>query len=122
MSAKFSSLRKRLAKLEQEQANRARAEELADCNCPEFKSAMPFLAISPEAFQAETNKTCPVHRFRRLGSISSIVFVEPNATCGGARIKESAKLLQLIDEYELRLAQHSQTGIAADKENDSKET
>src|ERR1039458_5627752 len=37
MSAKLSSLRKRLATLEQEQADRVRREELADCNCPEMK-------------------------------------------------------------------------------------
>src|ERR1035438_1770948 len=45
MSAKLSSLRKRLATLEQEQADRAKVEELANCNCPESKSAMSFLAV-----------------------------------------------------------------------------
>jgi len=121
MSGIRSSLRKRLAKLEQEQADRAKVEELADCNCPEVKSVMPFLAVSPEAFEAEMNKTCPVHGFRRLGPIHSIVFVEPNGTYGGVKTQESAKLLQLIDEYKLRLAQHSQSSVEPEEQNDTQE-
>ncbi len=53
MSAKLSSLRKRLAKLEQEQADRAKVEELANCNCPEAKSAVSFLAVCPRKFEEE---------------------------------------------------------------------
>ena len=71
MSAKLSSLRKRLATLEQEQADRARREELVDCNCPEMKSSVTFLApIFPEALEAELNKTCPVHGFRQSDALS----------------------------------------------------
>jgi len=122
MSSKLSSLRKRLAKLEQEQADRAKVEELADCNCPEFKSG-GFLAVFPraigalgapeapgalEALEAEMNETCPVHGLRRLGDITVMDF--------GTESEDTAKLDQLIDEYELRLAQHSQASIATDKE------
>ena len=87
MSAKLSSLHKRLARLEQECAAKARHEELADCNCPGMKSAGSFLApIFPEALEAELNKTCPVHGFRQLGRI----VVMDSGT------EESAKLWQLI--------------------------
>jgi hypothetical protein len=71
MSAKLSSLRKRLATLEQEQADRARREELVDCNCPALKSATGFLApIFPKALESELNKTCPVHGFRQSDALS----------------------------------------------------
>ena len=54
MSAKLASLRKRLATLEQEQADRARREELVDCNCSGIKSSVSFLApIFPEALEAQ---------------------------------------------------------------------
>jgi hypothetical protein len=111
MSAKLSSLRKRLDTLEQQWADRARLEELADCNCPGIKSPGLFLApIFPEALKAELNKTCPVHGFRQLGRIVMMNFGN----------QESTKVLQLIEEYELRLAQHSQSS-AEPKEDDSQE-
>jgi hypothetical protein len=112
MSAKLSSLSKRLAKLEQERAERVKREELEDCNCPGIRSAVPFLApIFPEALEAELNKTCPVQGFRQLGRIVVMDFGN----------QESTKVLQLIEEYELRLAQHSQSSIEPEEENDSKE-
>jgi hypothetical protein len=109
MSAKLSSLRKRLATLEQEQADRARLEELADCNCPAMKSAGSFLApIFPEALEAELNKTCPVHGFRQLGRIVVLNFGN----------QESAKVSQLVHVYKLRLAQHSQSSIEPEEKDD----
>jgi hypothetical protein len=109
MPAKLSSLHNRLAKLEQEWAERVKREELADCNCPAMKSSVGFLApIFPEALEAELNKTCPVHGFRQLGRIVRMNFGN----------QESTKVLQLIEEYKLRLAQHSQSSIEPEKEAD----
>jgi|ERR1035438_1523863 hypothetical protein len=112
MSAKLSSLRKRLATLEQEQADRARREELADCNCPEMKSSEFLSPIFPEALEAQLNKTCPVHGFRRFGRIVVMNFGP----------EKSAKVLQLIEEYQIRLAQHSQSSVEPEEENDSQES
>jgi hypothetical protein len=117
MSAKLSSLRKRLAKLEQEQADRAKVVELANCNCPELKCAVPFLAVCPAKLEAEMNKTCPVHGLRRFGQIAILDFVNLDGTTS----EETIKLEQLIDSHNLRLAQHSHASITAEKENDSKE-
>jgi hypothetical protein len=117
MSAKLSSLRKRLDKLEQEQADRARREELADCNCPELKSAVSFLAVCPRKFEEEINTTCPVHGLRRFGKIVIMDFVNLDGTSG----ERAIKLHQLNEWHNLRLAQHSQTGIAAEEDDESKE-
>jgi hypothetical protein len=111
MSEKLASFRRRLAKLEQECADRVRREELVDCNCPEIKSVVSFLAFGSKQFEAEMNKTCPVHGFRRLGSIVALNFVEPN----GTETEDSAKLSQLIDTYQIRLAQHSQSSVSLKK-------
>jgi hypothetical protein len=121
MSAKLSNLRKRLEKLEHEQAHRAERVGLADCNCPAFKSRLPLIFSSSEAFQDEMSKTCPVHKFRRLGKYTPIFVVYSTRTHGedrthGEEMKEdSSKLRKLVDEYELRLAQYLKTGIPAKK-------
>jgi hypothetical protein len=108
MSAKLSSLRKRLATLEQQRADRARREELADCNCPGMKSTVPFLApIFPEALEDALNKTCPVHGLRRFGPMVILNFVNPDGTPSETTIK----MHQLIRSYRLRLSQHLQSGV-----------
>ena len=56
--------RKRLERLEQKLAEIAIRKSAANCNCRNFT-----IAASAEHFEAETNKTCPVHGFRRLGKI-----------------------------------------------------
>ena len=117
MSAKLTSLRKRLAKLEQEQADRAKVEELADCNCPKFKSTLSFLAVFPEALEAEMNETCPVHGLRRFGDIVITEFVNPD----GTENEDTKKMYQLIDAHELRLAQQSESGVVPKEENDTQE-
>ena len=117
MSAKLASLRKRLAKLEQEHADRVRREELVDCNCPELKSH-GFLAVWPEALEAEMNETCPVHGLRRFGEIVIIDCVNPD----GTESENTMKICQLIDSHELRLAQQSQSSVEPEEENDSQES
>lgn len=96
MSGKLSSLRKRLAKVERDLADRARREEYANCNCREMTHAMPG---EEEEFEAEMNLPCPSHGFRRLGRIMRIVFVNPDRT------PEPSPLDELIATYEARLAQ-----------------
>jgi hypothetical protein len=110
MSAKFSSLRKRLDKLEQEQADRARREELADCNCPELKSWPGFhIAIYPKVLESDLHEMCPVHGLRRFGPITIFDFEDAETT---------AKLEQLIDAHELLLSQYSQSN-GENEENES---
>jgi hypothetical protein len=111
MSAKLSSLRKRLAKLEQEQADRARVEELANCNCPELKSAASYLAVCPSKFEKDINETCPVHGLRRFGTIVIMDFVNMDGTSGEWAIK----LQELNAWHNLRLAQQSQSRIEAEE-------
>ncbi len=57
--------RKRLEKLEQKLADLARQEALANCNC----LPLTFATSQQRLFEAEMNKTCPVHGLRRLGRI-----------------------------------------------------
>ena len=110
MSAKLSSLRKRLATLEQQRADRARREELADCNCPELKSSPGFyIAIHPEALASDLHEMCPVHGLRRFGTITIFDFGNTETT---------AKLEQLIDAHELLLSQYSQSN-GENEENES---
>ncbi len=105
------------AKLEQERADRARRDELADCNCPEMKSPVPFLApVFPEALEAALNKTCPVHGLRRLGPITIFDFVNLDRT----ESERTTKLRKLIESHGLRLLQHSQSG-AEPEEDESQE-
>jgi hypothetical protein len=118
MSAKLSSLRKRLVKLEQEHADRVRREELENCNCPELKSDGSFLAVWPEALEAEMNETCPVHGLRRFGEIVIMDCVKPD----GTESENTMKMCQLIDSHERRLAQHSQSSVEPEEENDSQES
>ncbi len=67
MSGKLLGLRRRLARVERTLANIAKREEMADCICQEMTVVMPD---QPEKFEAEMNRTCPVHGFRRLEAIS----------------------------------------------------
>ncbi|MGA2358966.1 MAG: hypothetical protein ABSF66_08205 [Terriglobales bacterium] len=104
MSGKLSSLSSRLAKVEQQQADRKRRAELANCACREITIAVPHEA---ERFEAEMNRRCPAHGFHRLGKLLAVNFVEPGMTV----TEESAKLNQLVATYELRLSQLSQSSI-----------
>ena len=96
MSGKLSSLSRRLAKVEQQLADVARREELANCICREMT-----ITFEAEEFEAEMNRTCLVHGFRRLGRILAVRFVNTDGTL----TEESAKLHQLVETYELRLSQ-----------------
>ena len=58
MSANLSSLKKRLANLEQEVADRARRAASANCNCEPI-GTLAF-ASEPEKFEAEMNLPCPM--------------------------------------------------------------
>jgi len=114
MSGRLSSLSRRLAKVEQQQADRARREELADCNCPAIKSSVSFLVpIFPEALEAQLNKTCPVHGLRRFGDMVIMNFLNLD----GTESERTAKLRQLIRSHELRLSQQSQSGVEPEKDD-----
>ena len=110
MSGKLSSLSRRVAKLEQQRADRKRGEQLANCICCE--STMTHEA---EKFEAEMNRTCPVHGFRRLGIIVTMTIIESDGTVA----EESVKLRQLVDTYHLRLSQLPKS--SCELEDDSEE-
>jgi hypothetical protein len=106
MSGKPSGLWKRLAKVEQQLADRARRAELANCHCRGMT-----MVFTPEQFEAEMNRTCPAHGFRRLGTILAVGFVKPDKTV----TEESAKLMQRVETYNLRLSQLPQAGVELER-------
>ena len=110
VSQKLYSLQKRTAKLEQQAVERARREKLADCICRELTGA-----FSVEKFEAEMNRECPVHGFRRLGRIIAVTYVNKDSTFAD----ESTKLDRLVEAYNLRLAQVVKS--RRDLEDDSEE-
>jgi hypothetical protein len=94
MAGTLSGLRKRLAKVEQQmadRADRARRALLAKCNCEDWT-----IALSPEAFEAAMNLRCLCHGFRRLGKITRLP-VKPDSP--------PTRMDELIATYEARLAQ-----------------
>src|SRR3989442_523478 len=88
MSGKLPSLRKRLAKVEQKLVDVATEQESAKCNCRDFTFADEHC---PEEFEAEMNRTCPAHGFRRLGGIVHTSYVAE---------EENPKLRHLLEIYE----------------------
>jgi hypothetical protein len=58
-----------------------------------------------EQFEVQMNRPCPVHGVRDLGPL---VFIRP-FNSDTTPSEESIKLRQLLDLYELRLSQHSQS-------------
>jgi hypothetical protein len=89
VTSKLLSLRKRLGKVEQQVADRARREEeFAHCICGSATVAVPG---QEEEFEAKMNVPCPSHGFRKLGRIIKVVFVNPDRT-----EKDSSRLDQLL--------------------------
>jgi hypothetical protein len=103
MRRKLSSLSKRLAEVEQQVAERTKREELANCIC---RTSMPFTIVhNAEDFEVEMNRPCPVHGVRDLGQL----IIPTPFTSDTTPSEESIKLRQLLDSYNLRLSQHSQS-------------
>ena len=100
MSGNLSGLWKRLAKLEQQMADRARRAELANCTCIHSPYVTIAITSQPEKFEAEMNHPCPSHGFRRLGRIMRIRFMNPDGTA-----EPCPRLDELIATYEAGLAQ-----------------
>jgi hypothetical protein len=109
MSGKLSSLSRRLAKLEQQRADRAMREELANCICG---TKMAFRVFSNASeFEEEMNRTCPVHGVRRLGPIITMGAANPDGTPS----EELLKLMRLMETYNLRLSQLSHSSDELEK-------
>jgi hypothetical protein len=101
---KLPSLRKRLTKLEQTLAKKAKQKELEDCIC---KDGAVFMLGKEDEFEAEMNVACPVHGFRRLGQIVQIVTVAPESYPENEKEevrRKNARSNELMKEYETRLA------------------
>jgi hypothetical protein len=122
MSGKYSSLSRQLAKVERKLANRARREKLANCICG---GTIIALSMATEQFEAEMNRTCPVHGFRRFGHIDALIFECPDGdeTLGPPEYErnEPVKLEQLVKTYELRYWEDlkSRVELEEDEENES---
>jgi hypothetical protein len=100
MSGKLSSLNRRLAKVEQQVAERTKREELANCICRTLT-----IVQDAEQFEVEMNRPCPVHGVRDLGQL--LIHTPFNSDTTPSEV--SIKRRQLLDLYELRLSQHSQS-------------
>jgi hypothetical protein len=107
--------RKRLEKLEQQLAEIKRRESPAKCNCKSFTLAASSEAASSDYFEAEMNKTCPVHGFRRLGKI---LVYEVRTVPNGGVTERSRGVPKLVQEYERRLARHRQRLLEEDDPED----
>jgi hypothetical protein len=97
MSGKLSSLSRRLAKVEQQRANRARRAKLFNCIC---RDETIVTSDRPQNFAAEMDLPCPSHGFRRLGRIKRFTRVNPDGTA-----KPHPVLDRLIATYKARLHQ-----------------
>jgi hypothetical protein len=102
MSGRVRSLKRRLARVEQTLANRKKEDDLVNCVCGEN-----ILAWSGRAkeLEAELNRTCPAHGFRRVGRIHCFRFAVTETTPESEKERlgrEDAELHQVIDEYKSR--------------------
>jgi hypothetical protein len=95
--------RKRLERLEEKYADLARQEELANCICQ-----TRIVAYSTKIFEAEMNKTCPAHGFRRLGRIMIACIVPTRKDRADSVDERSVGLDELVKEYQRRLAEVEQ--------------
>ncbi len=95
MSGTLSSLSRRLTKLEQQLADRAKRANLASCNCSCITIADPARS---EEFEAEMNLPCPAHGFRRLGRIDRQFFYNPDHSVKRDPQSEQAELVPLLEQ------------------------
>lgn len=72
MPVGLSNLRRRLAKIECQQAEKERRKKLAHYNC---RYAVLALSGRPEEFEAEMNLPCPAHGLRRFERIINLQMV-----------------------------------------------
>ena len=105
MSRKLSELNKRLAKVEQQVANIATRDKLANCNCypkgPNGRALPWFVVKDAKEFEADMNLSCPAHGFRRLGRLMVVTIVGRN----GETSDDCAKRNELATEYYRRLSE-----------------
>jgi len=100
MSGRLSNLNRRLAKVEQQAADRATRERLAHCNCcPQDPESLgiPLVVTNAREFE-EMMVPCPAHGFRRLGKLIVLQLIKPDGTIA----KESVGLDEVVGEYERR--------------------
>ena len=74
MKNSISKVERRLVKVEQKLAERARRKLLETCVCTKVSY---FESVEPEKLEKEMNVPCPAHEFRSLGSRFSVL-VQPN--------------------------------------------
>lgn len=100
---------KQLEKIEQKMAEISRREGLSNCICKDR-----MVVARTKTFEAEMNKTCPVHGFRQLGKITVLQLGD-----GKGNVKEeSLGLIELVQEYERRFDRHRQQMLEEDDPED----
>jgi hypothetical protein len=106
VSARLSSLSRRLVQVEQRLADKVSRERPATCIC-----TARTVALRQKAFEEEMNRPCPAHGFRDLGQILRVVIVGGN----GLPINEDgtqddgslcSRFDEVIATYESRRARH----------------
>jgi len=100
MSGRLSNLNTRLAKVEQQVADRAWRERLAHCNCcPQDPECLgiPLVLSSAKEFE-EMIVPCSAHGFRDLGKL----IVLPLVKAGGTLAEKSVGLDEVVAEYNRR--------------------
>jgi hypothetical protein len=98
MTASFSNLSKRVAKVERRLSDVARRKRLAECDCNCRKVTLPR---DPEEFEMEMNLPCPAHGFRDLGHLIRLCFVNPDRS-----VVEDPRMDELLATYQARRARH----------------
>jgi hypothetical protein len=104
MPGKLPSLRRRLTKVEQTLAKKAKQKELENCICEDLTV---FMLGKEDEFEAKMSMECPVHGFRRLGRRLRFVTVAPESYPENEKEeirRKNARSNDLMKEYETRLA------------------
>jgi hypothetical protein len=95
----LAAIVKRVYRIERQIENAGREMRAQDCIC--FQSVVAVWGKLAE-FEAEMNKTCPVHGFRRLKHPIVIVDDGPNDP-------DLPRINELIDRYERRYEEYERT-------------
>lgn len=109
MSGTLLGLQRRLTRVEQIFAGIAERNALTNCACVDET----FINTADE-LEAEMDRACPVHGFRRLGTIDRIFYVKPDKT-----IVKDAKLERLLEIYEEQRARQSSGGATSRRDLNS---
>ena len=106
-----SNFEKRLAKIEEALARKAKEEEFAKCKCRDPNVVLrPRLGVGiVSELRAELDLTCPVHPVRRLSRVLWFVRIGVD----GKRIPDP-KMDPILEEYDRRRGAQFKNSLEAD--------